>query len=105
MMFSHLAILLYTKQFKSASIFCRQVAAWFLDMFCHFYFVKNHKFVSNLRTSVARVKIGVCLEYLEFLIIINVCFSKYKSNQILLHKISHRFLATTKLLLGETPPV
>jgi hypothetical protein len=27
----------------SAASFCPQVAAWFPDMFCNFYILKNHK--------------------------------------------------------------
>jgi hypothetical protein len=40
------------------------------------------------------------LESLEFLKIFDVCLTNFKSNQILLNTISHRFLVTTKLLSG-----
>jgi hypothetical protein len=39
---------------KSAASFCCQVAALVPDMFCNFYFVKNHKIVKNTTTTKAR---------------------------------------------------
>ncbi len=36
---------------NSAPSFCSQVALWFPDLFCKFYFVKNHKNAKNLRTT------------------------------------------------------
>ncbi len=39
---------------KSAASFCHPVAAWFPDMFCNFYFVKNHKIAKNSTTTKAR---------------------------------------------------
>jgi hypothetical protein len=41
---------------KSAACFYRQVAAWFPDMFCNFYLVKNHKIAKNSTTTKAREK-------------------------------------------------
>jgi hypothetical protein len=41
---------------KSAASFCRQVAAWFPDMFCYFYFVKKHKIAKNSTATEARKK-------------------------------------------------
>ena len=32
---------------KLAASICRQVAAWFPDMFCNFYLVKNHSIDEN----------------------------------------------------------
>ena len=43
---------------KSAARFWRKVAAWLPDMFCNFYFVKNHKFAKNSTTTNAREKIS-----------------------------------------------
>jgi hypothetical protein len=40
------------------------------------------------------------LESLEFLKFSDVCLTKFENYQILLHKISHRFLLTT-YLVGE----
>jgi hypothetical protein len=32
---------------ESGASFCRQVAAWFPNMVCNFYLVKNHKIAKN----------------------------------------------------------
>jgi hypothetical protein len=78
---------------ESAASFCRQVSALVPDMFCNFYEVKNHKIVKkNSTTTKSTEKISTDLEALKFL---GVCLTK-----ILLHIISHRFLLTTKLLIG-----
>jgi hypothetical protein len=42
------------------------VAAWFPDMFCNFYFVKNHEIAKNSTTTEAIEKISSDLESLEF---------------------------------------
>ncbi len=82
---------------KSAASFCRQVAEWFTDMFCNFYLVKNHKIAKNSTTTKAREKLSKVLESLEFF---DVSLTKFKNSQILLNKISHRFLLATKLFTG-----
>jgi hypothetical protein len=41
---------------KSAASFCRQMAAWFPDMFCNFYLVIHHKIVKNSATTKAGEK-------------------------------------------------
>jgi len=64
------------------------VAAWFPDMFCNFYLVKNHKFAKNSTTIKAGEKIGTGLESLEFYNNFDICLTKFKNNQILLNKIS-----------------
>jgi hypothetical protein len=51
---------------KSAASFCCQVAAWFPDLFCSFYFEKNHKIAKNSTTTKAIEKISTDLESLEF---------------------------------------
>jgi hypothetical protein len=38
---------------KSAAIFCHWVAAWVLDTFCNFYFLKINKIANNSTTSEA----------------------------------------------------
>ncbi len=76
-----------------ASLYC-QVTAWFPDMFCNFYLVKNHKIDKNSTTTKAREQISTHLESLEFSKKIYACLTKFKNNQILLNKISHRFLLT-----------
>jgi hypothetical protein len=40
----------------SAASFCLQVAALFPDMFCNFYFVKNHEIAKNSTATKAREK-------------------------------------------------
>ncbi len=59
------------------------------DMFCNFYLVKYHKNTKNSTTTKGREKISADLESLE---LFDVCLTKFKNNQILLNKISHRFL-------------
>ncbi len=66
-------------------------------MFCNFYLVKNHKIANNLSTTEARAKLSTDLESFEFQKFFDVCFTKLENNQILLNKIIHRFLVTTKL--------
>jgi hypothetical protein len=51
---------------KPAASFCRQVAAWFPDMFCSFNLVTNHKIAINSATTEAREKISSNLESSEF---------------------------------------
>jgi hypothetical protein len=42
---------------KSAASFCCQVAAWFSNMFCNFYLMKNYKIAKNSTSTKARKKI------------------------------------------------
>jgi hypothetical protein len=51
---------------KSAANCCHQVAAWFPEMFCNFYLVKNHKIAKNSTTSKAGEKINADLKSSEF---------------------------------------
>jgi hypothetical protein len=44
------------------------VAAWFPDMHCKFYLVKNYTIAKISTTTKAREKISTGLEYIEFLI-------------------------------------
>jgi hypothetical protein len=69
---------------KSDVSFSHQVAAWFPDMFCNFYLVKNHKVPKNLTATKAREKISSYLESLEFSKKFDVCLTRFKNNQILL---------------------
>jgi hypothetical protein len=48
---------------KSVASFC--ASAWFPDMFCNFYLVKNHKIAKNAMTTKAIEKISTDLESLE----------------------------------------
>jgi len=62
---------------KSAASFCRQMAALFPDMCCIFYLMKNHKIAKNPTTTIAREKISMDLESLEFLKIFDVCLTNF----------------------------
>ncbi len=55
--------------------------------------MKNHKIANKSATTEAREKISTYLVYLEF-------YNFFENYQILLYKISHRFLMTTKLFSG-----
>jgi hypothetical protein len=59
--------------------------------------VKNNKIAKHSTTTKAKEKISTDLESLEFF---DVCLTKFENNQILLNKISHVFLLTTKLFTG-----
>jgi hypothetical protein len=76
------------------------VATLVSDMFCNFYLVKNHKIANNSATIKAREKISAYLESLEFKKNFDACLAKFENYQIILNKISHRFLVTTKLFSG-----
>jgi hypothetical protein len=49
----------------------------------------------------AREKISADFKSLEFFNFLNTCLTKSRNNQILLNKIGHRFLLTTKLFTGQ----
>jgi hypothetical protein len=85
---------------KSAASFCHQVAALVPHMFCNYYLVKTHKIANNSATTEAREKISTYLKSLEFKKNFGLCLTKFENCQILLNKICHRFLATTKLFSG-----
>jgi len=78
-------------------VFCHKVAAWDPDLFCNFYIAKNHKITNKSTTTKARENISTDWESLDFF---KVCWTKFKNSQILLNRISHRFLLTTKLYTG-----
>jgi hypothetical protein len=81
--------------------FCNIDTRWQLwSQICYFYLVKNHKIANNLSTAEARAKLSTDLESFEFQKFLDVCFTKLENSQILLNKISHRFLVTTKLFSG-----
>ncbi len=70
-------------------------------MFCNFYLVKNHKIENNSMTTKAGEKISTYSESLEFYKLFGIHFPKFKCNQFLLNKSSHRFLMQPSYLLGE----
>ena len=84
----------------SAAWFCHQVAAWVPDMFCNFYLVKSHKIANISATTEGTEKNKHIFGILKNRNFLNVCFTKFENYQILLNKISHRFLVTTKLFSG-----
>ncbi len=88
----------------SAASLWDQVAALVPDQFCNFYLVKNHKIAYNSATNEAIEKITMYLESLVFYNFFDVCLTKLKNYQILLNKISHGFLVTTKLFSGLKEP-
>ncbi len=66
------------------------------DMFGNFNVRKNHKDADNSTTTEAREKMSAVLESLEFNTKNDACLTKFNKNQILVNKISHVYLATTK---------
>ncbi len=76
---------------KSAASFCRQVAAWFPDMFCNFYLLKNPKIAKNSTATKARDKISTDLKSLEFYNFFDICLTTFKNNQISLNKLATDF--------------
>jgi hypothetical protein len=76
------------------------VAALVPDMFHNFYLVKNHKIANNSSTTEARAKLSTDLESFEFQKFFEVCLTKFENYQILINKIIHRYLVTTKLFSG-----
>jgi hypothetical protein len=59
--------------------------------------MKNHKIGNNSTFTGAREKIIAAIIFLAFYTLFDAGFSKFKNNPLLLSKISHCFLATTKL--------
>ncbi len=74
-------------------------ARWPQICFATFIWQKNHEIVNNTATTEAKEKINTCMESLEFQKFCDVCLTKFKSDQILLNKISHRFLVATKWVI------
>jgi hypothetical protein len=84
-------------QDKSPAIFCCQVELRVPDTFCNFYLVKSYKIVTNsLKPEKNKHRFGIP----RILQIVNACLTKFENQQILLNKISHIFLLTTKLFIG-----
>ncbi len=81
-------------------MFNKPATALVPDLFCNFYLVKIYKIANNPATTEAREKISTYLESLEFYKHFDLWLTKFENYQILLNKISHRFLMTTKLFIG-----
>jgi hypothetical protein len=75
-------MLVSSNEGESVASFYHQMAAWFSEMFCNSYFVKNHKIDKNSTTTKAREKISTDLKSLEFWKILNACLTKFKNNKI-----------------------
>jgi hypothetical protein len=56
--------------------------------------MKIHKIANKSATTEGREKIGTNMESKEFYEHFEVCLTKFIHNQILIYKISHRFLMT-----------
>jgi hypothetical protein len=76
------------------------VAALVPDMFCSFNLEKNHRNADNSTTTKATEKISTHFGIFRILDILYVCLTEFKNNQILIDKISHGVLVTTKLFSG-----
>jgi hypothetical protein len=75
---------------KSVSSFCRQVAAWVLEMFCNFYLVKNCKIANNWTATIAREK-STYMESLEFQKNFDVVWLNLKTIEFYLIKLATDF--------------
>jgi hypothetical protein len=67
--------------------------------------VKNHKIADCSTAAKAKEKISKYLESFKFAKKTDVHLTKFKNNQILLNKISHKFLVTTKLFTRKNIPI
>jgi hypothetical protein len=76
------------------------VVAWVPDMFINLYLVKRYSIAYNSATTEVRVQLSTDLNY-QGENKIDECFTKFENYQILLNKISHRFLVTNSYLVGE----
>ncbi len=69
-------------------------------MFRYFSLVKNHEITNNSTTTEAREKNNTDLKILKFQNIFDVHSIIFLNNQILLNKISHRYVMAAKLYTG-----
>ncbi len=86
---------------QSGVTFCRQVAAWFPDMFSNFHLLKNHKIVKNSTNTKAREKISTDLESSDFLKLFGVGLTKLKTIKFYLTILATDFSLQPSYLLGE----
>ncbi len=86
---------------KSAANFCPQVAAWFPDMFCNFYFLKNIKVAKNSTIATAREKISTNLKSLEFQKFFTYIRLNLKTIKFYLIKLATEFYWQPCYLLSE----
>jgi hypothetical protein len=82
------------------------VAAWFQDMFCNFYLVKNHKAVNNSATTEAREKLSTDLQSSECWETFDAYFLKdLEATKLSLIKLATDFHRQPSNLLGEMSPL
>jgi hypothetical protein len=74
-------------------------------MLCNFSIVKNHKIAKNSTTALAIKKYAQIWNPQNFKKYFDACLTKFKNNQILLNKISHRFLTTSYLFTVLNIPI
>ncbi len=86
------------------------MGAWVSDMFGNFYLVKNLKIGNTSTTSKAREKnkhrfgiLRILKMFCPFISMVlitvcgfDLCLTKFNNNQILVNKVGHRILLTTK---------
>ncbi len=65
---------------------------------------ENHNIVINSSEVKAIEKISANLEFKEFWKKIDVCLTNFEINQILINKLCHQFLMTTKLFIWPNIP-
>jgi hypothetical protein len=76
---------------KSAASFCRQVATWVPDMFCNFYFVKNHKIAKKSTTTKAIEKNYRRFGILRILELFDACLLTLKTIKFYLIRLATDF--------------
>jgi hypothetical protein len=60
---------------ESAASFCCQMATWFQDLLCNFYFMENHKIAKNSTPPKGGEKISTDLKSLELKKFFDVCLT------------------------------
>ncbi len=95
----------YLQLNESATSFWCYVVACLPNMFCNFYLTENHKITHNSTTIKVREKISTDLESLHFKENSDMCLTRFITNQIVLNKISHQFLDTTKIFNKWNIPI
>ncbi len=91
----------YSNEGKSAVSFCYLVAACVSDLFCNFYFVKNHKIVSNSATANTRENVSTDWTPQNFGIILLYVWLNLEAIIIYLIKFAADFCWQPSYLLGE----
>jgi len=69
--------------------------------FCNFYLAKNPKIAQDSATTEAGEKICTVMKSVKFQKFFDMCLTNFENYQILLNKINHRFIVTTKLFINR----